>query len=104
MTTTVNPADLKPGQFAPMPETSKELVIEALRLINRTSVALNDLSALIGKKIIDDDDHRFDMENDILIRRFSDLSGVHLFIAADNLRIDLPADLRGDDPEEDKNA
>lgn len=79
---------------AQVPTTRDDLLIEALRVVNRVSGLLNDLAADLHKRVESDDDHRFDAPLDMLARRFSDCSGVHLFIAANNLRIDLPDDLK----------
>lgn len=76
-------------------ENRDDLLIEALRHADRVSLMLNELSEAVGKRVKGDDDHRFDDLFDILRRRFTDCSGVHLFIAADNLRIDMPPDLNG---------
>jgi hypothetical protein len=85
---------LQPGEHATVPTTADELMIEALRTVERTSGLLNDLSHAIGRHVTGDDDHRFDEIQDLLRRRFSDCSGVHLFIAADNLHLNLPPDLQ----------
>jgi hypothetical protein len=74
-----------------------ELLIEALRTVDRMSGVLNLANAKLFAALGDDVDHRkFDAVFDALRRRFSDASGVHLFIAADNLGIALPPDLCGD--------
>jgi|SRR5882672_2755661 len=89
-------ADVKPGEFPAIPTTRDDLLIESLRFANRVSGLLNELSSAIGELIESEDDHRFDSLDELLRRRFSDYSGVYLFIAADNLRLELPGDLRGD--------
>jgi hypothetical protein len=94
----LDPADIKPGQQAPVPTSKDALVIEALRFANRVSLLLGDLDRAILGRITDDDDTRFDDLHDLIIRRFSDCSGLHLFIAANNLRLELPPDLQ-DEPE-----
>lgn len=81
---------LEPGEIGAPPQNKDDLLIEALRFANRASGALNDISILCGS---DDQNGRLADINEIAIRRFSDLSAVHLFIAAHNLRIDLPRDL-----------
>ena len=81
-----------------LPTTERALLIASLRLVDRTSGLLNDLDAAIGhlteaKKLrLRDADklHR------LLRHRFNRLSGVGLFIAADNMRLNLPKDLRGE--------
>jgi hypothetical protein len=79
-----------------VPTNEFDLLVEALRLADRVSGLLNDIDAAVLKRIKSDADHRFDDIFDLLLRRFSDCSGVHLFIAANNIGIDLPPDLRGD--------
>lgn len=86
-----------PGEHAPVPTTEHGLLIEALRTANRMSGLLNELNAALFKIAGDDvDDARWAPLHDLLIRRFSDCSAVHLFIGADNIRLELPPDLRGE--------
>ncbi len=85
-----DPANLKPGEFPPVPTTRDELLIEALRFTNRVSGLLNEISVWA-----DVDETKFDELHTLLLRRFSDCSGVHLFIAANNIGVELPADLDG---------
>lgn len=84
------------AMFPPVPTSEPELIIEALRFANRVSGLLNDLSANIMSRIESDDDTWFDDLLDMLRRRFSDCSGLHLFIAANNLSLTLPDDLQGE--------
>lgn len=97
-----NPADVEPGKHAPVPISREGLLIEALRTANRMGGLLNDIAAWgheqmeeVGTK---HQEAALERLGDLLIRRFSDCSAVHLFIAADNLRVDLPPDLHGDEP------
>lgn len=93
----LDPANIQPGQQPPVPNSESALVIEALRFANRVSRLLGDIDRNVLARIESDHDHSFDDLHDLIIRRFSDCSGIHLFIAANNLRLDLPADLRDDD-------
>lgn len=97
----VDPANVKPGEQPPVPSTKDDLLIEALRSAKRVSVLLNEIAAWSHKQDLccTDDDLR-ELE-DLLVMRFSDCSGVHLFVAASNLRLKLPADLR-DEPDSDE--
>ena len=76
------------------PTTERELLIEALHTVDRMSVLLNDISAASYRKSGDKEPPKW--LHDLLLRRFSDCSGVHLFIAADNIGIPLPKSLRGE--------
>jgi hypothetical protein len=94
----VDPANIQPGQQAPVPTSRDDLLIESLRSANRVSGLLNELSALL---IDIPEGHAADAAtveklHDALLRRFSDCSGVHLFIAAHNLGVALPPDLTGE--------
>lgn len=91
-----DPANVKPGEHPPVARSKDELLIEALRLANRVSGLLNQLDLAVMNRIADDNDNRFDDLLDLLRRRFSDCSGLPLFIAANNLRIELPPDLKDD--------
>lgn len=101
--TTVDAANVKPGEQPPMPTTRDELLIEALRSANRVSLLLNEIAAWAhaqtegypGRPL----HNQLERLEDLLVRRFSDCSGLHLFVAASNLRIDLPPDLSDDDDE-----
>ena len=88
------------GGVPPVPQSEPELIIESLRFANRVSGLLNELCANLMARIESDDDTRFDDLLDALRRRFSDCSGLHLFIAASNLQLELPDDLRSE-PESD---
>lgn len=79
-----------------VPATKDDLLIAALRHANCVSVLLNDLAAeaLKGAGSKRRPRNVCDTFNTMLIRRFSDCSGLHLFIAADALRLDLPDDLK----------
>lgn len=89
-----------PFQYPKVPETAAELLVEALRTTNRTSGMINTVRALLYKvedrfaageplaALIEPIDNQ-------LRRGFSDCSGVHLFIAANNLRFNLPDDISG---------
>jgi hypothetical protein len=104
----VDPAHVRPGQQAPVPADESTLLIEALRTINRMSVLLNEIAAWAHKQADDawedtqssagTPGQRFSALadlNDLTIRRFSDASGLHVFIAAGNLGIELPPDIDG---------
>ncbi len=86
----------------PMPPTTRdELLFGALRTVNITSMMINDVREELYNLLGDDADNpKYDRIHAILRRQFSDCSGVHLFIAASNLRIDLPDDLR-EEPRDD---
>lgn len=107
MTTAVDPANVRPGELPPFPHTKDELLIEALRHADRVSGLLNEIYATLSSieeaemagAAADEEPKekpKYDALHELLLRRHSDCSGLHLFIAADNLRLDLPADLRGD--------
>jgi hypothetical protein len=91
----VDPTNVRPGEQPPVPTTQEGLLIEALRSANRVSVFLNEIAAWSHQ-----DEARFSDLEDLLARRFSDCSGVHLFIAANNLGVDLPPDLQDEVYEE----
>lgn len=84
----------KPGKHPPVPQSKDELIIEALRYANRVSGMLNDMSAMMFNSVTRKTQEKIE---DMLRRRFSDCSGLHLFIAANNLHLDLPEDLRDDE-------
>lgn len=92
----LDPANIRPGEQPPVPTSERALLIEALRFANRVSVLLGHIDRNVLARIEGDDDNSFDDLHDLIVRRFSDCSGLHLFIAANNLRIDLPPDLRDD--------
>lgn len=92
----IDPANVGPGEFPPLPTDKDALLIESLRFANRVSGLLNELNSKVLSRIQSDDDHSFDDLHDLLKRRFSDCSGLHLFIAADNLRLDIPSDLKSE--------
>lgn len=94
--TNVDPANVRPGEFAPVPTSRDDLLIEALRFANRVSGLLNDIRDNVMDRIESDNDHRFDDLHEMILRQYSDCSAVHLFISANNLRIELPADLRAE--------
>jgi hypothetical protein len=88
------------GEIPPVPETKDELLIAALRAVNAMSEVMNAVSSELGRVLDDDQDNP--IYNDLyatLRRRFQDASGVHLFIAADNLGLELPPDLADDGAE-----
>lgn len=84
-------ADLK---LPPVPTTRDELLIAGLRHANDAGALLNDidaeLSRLLGGAA---DDPKYDAIHALLRRRFLENSGVYLFIAANNLGVELPVDL-----------
>lgn len=84
------------SEFPPVPMTREELLIAALRHANSVSSLLNEVAAEVSR--LDDleggDCPKYERLHDLLIRRFAEDSGVFLFIAANNLRLDLPPDLR----------
>jgi hypothetical protein len=78
-----------------LPKDRDELLIAALRHANTVSATMNALAAEISKLLGEAaDDPKYDRLHDLLLRRFDTDSGVFLFIAARNMRIDLPPDLR----------
>ncbi len=104
MNIATDPTNVQPGEQAPVPETRDDLMIEALRTANRMGGLLNDIAAWAN----DQSDSASGTERqsalnelqDLLCRRFSDASAVHLFIAADNVGLELPPDLVDDEPAE----
>ncbi len=81
----------------PVAQTKDELLITALRHANDVGGLLNDISAEVSKLLGDDaDDPKYDRIHELLRKRFDEHEGVSLFIAAGNLRIELPTDLRGE--------
>lgn len=95
--TEIDPADVKPGEHAPVPISRGGLLIEALRTSNRMGGLLNEIAAWVHEQMEEAWGVRqqaaLERLGDLTLRRFSDCSAVHLFIAADNLRVDLPPDL-----------
>lgn len=93
----VDPANVQAGQHALVPESRDDLMIEALRTANRMGGLLNDIAAWANDQLDAawGGPHQAAMNElqDILCRRFSDASAVHLFIAADNIGLELPPDL-----------
>jgi hypothetical protein len=82
----------------PVATTKDELLITALRHANDVSGLLNDIGAEVSRLLGEDaDDPKYDRLHDLLRMRFLEHESVSLFIAASNLRLDLPQDLRGDD-------
>lgn len=100
----VDPTNVQPGEHAPVPESRDDLMIEALRTANRMGGLLNDIAAWAN----DQSDRGWGTERqsalnelqDLLCRRFSDGSAVHLFIAANNLGLELPPDLADKESDE----
>ena len=89
---------------APNITNERELLIEALRTINRMSEALRDASnaalSLVESGRLPKDSGKDALTDRLfaaLGRRFRDASGLLVFIAAEKM-IELPEDLRGDDP------
>lgn len=85
-----------------LPTSERALLIACLRLIDRKGGLLNDLSAEVSRLT---DRNRLTLRDSsrlhtLLRQRFNRCSGVGLFIAADNLKIPLPKDLRGELDEE----
>ena len=89
--------------LAPVPTSKDEFILEALRLVERVSAALNALGMTCLRRLDDGyADPTVETIEEIARRRFSDLSGLHLFIGARKLEIELPPDLtyeREDDDE-----
>jgi hypothetical protein len=83
--------------YPPVPTSREELLIAALRHANEVSGTLNDIAAEVSRLLGDEADNpKYDRLHDLLLRRCDVNSGVFLFIAASNLRIEMPADLRGE--------
>ena len=87
-----------------MSTSQDDLLTAALRHANDVSHLLNEISTELFR--LDEseggDNPKFNRLHDLVRRRLLEQSGVFLFIAADNLRIDLPPDLRfapSDEPE-----
>lgn len=76
-----------------VPTTKDGLLFEALATVERMSSLLNDLAAQIYALDESEQDGRIAPLHALLLRRFSDCSGVHLFIAASNIGLELPADM-----------
>lgn len=93
----IDPANLLPGEHAPVPTDRDSLLIEALRTSNRMGVLLNEIAAWAYERVGEDrgthEQASLERLGDLVLRRFSDCSAVHLFIAAANVGIALPADL-----------
>jgi len=84
-------------KFPKVPQTRDDLFIAAMRHANEVSGLLNDLTHEFWRVTGDDcDNPKWDKLNEMLCSRFGKHSAVHLFIAASNLRIELPDDLSGD--------
>lgn len=82
----------------PVPTTREELLIAALRHANDVSGLLNQIGAEVSRLLGDEaDSPKYDAIHELLRRRFLEDSGVFLFIAAGNLNIDLPDDLKGEE-------
>lgn len=83
---------------AEVPTTERELLIAALRHANDVGGLLVDIQTELSNATGDDADNpKYERLFDLLLRRWTDCSGVGLFIAAGNLDIELPDDMRGDD-------
>jgi hypothetical protein len=97
-------ANLQPGEQAPVPTTEGDLLIEALRCANRMGGLLNEIAGWAHKEADDAwgtaAQPKFHDLEDLLVRRFSDCSAIHLFIAAQNVGIKLPPDLTDDPADE----
>jgi len=93
---------LKSGEHPVVPTNKDDLLIEALRTTNRVCGAVTEIGLIAASTLDDGEDARSALKkiHDIAIRQFSDLSGVHLFIAAHNIGLALPEDLQGKDDEE----
>lgn len=82
----------------PLPTTRDELLIAALRHANEVSELLNNIGNEVSRLLGEDADKpEYNHLYELLRKRFGVNSGVYLFIAADNLHIELPADLRGEE-------
>jgi len=79
----------------PVPTTREELLIAALRHSDDVSRLLNEIddevSRVLGARA---EAKKYDRLHDLLRQRFLERSGVFLFIAADDLRLELPEDLQ----------
>lgn len=85
-------------RLPPVPTTRDELLIAALRHANEVSGLLNRIGKEVSRLLGDEADKpEYDALHELLRRRFLEDSGVFLFIAADNLRIELPDDLKGEE-------
>jgi len=83
-----------------LPVSRDELLIAALRHANRVGGTLNALAAEISRLLGEAaDEPKYGRLYDLLLRRFDSDSGVALFIAARNLRVELPPDLCGELPD-----
>ena len=89
----VDPANVQPGDHPPVPQSRDSLLIEALRHAERVSILLNDIRAALYR-MDPAEASEFDAIHQLLLRQHSDCSGLHLFIAADNLGLNLPDDLK----------
>lgn len=82
-------------KYPPVPTSRAELLVAALRHANEVSGTLNEIDAEVSRLLGEDaDDPKYDRLYDLLRRRCDVNSGVFLFIAASNLRIELPPDMR----------
>lgn len=90
-------------EIQPVAKTVYELLISAIRTANYGSAALfnamQELYRLIeAGKITEDDASAL---HEILMEQHRGASALPLFIAASNLKIELPEDLRAEDAEDD---
>jgi hypothetical protein len=78
-------------------DSESGLLIAALRHANQVSMTLNRIGEEVSRLLGDAaDDPKYDELHALLRRRFLEDSGVPLFMAADQLCLALPADLRGE--------
>lgn len=77
-----------------VPVSREDLLIASLRHANGVSVTLNQIDWTLTQALGDEvNDPKFNAVFALLSRRFAEDSALHLFVAAGNLRIDLPKDL-----------
>ena len=89
------------SEFPAVPQGKDDLFVAAMRHANDVSLLLNELSAELGQALErSPDDKGLERMHELLQTRFNRHSGVHLFIAASNLRIELPEDLQGNEVSE----
>lgn len=94
---------MKPAPILPaVPTTQRELLIAGLRHADSQGDLLNAIASELNRQLDKPvTRRRWTRMQSLLIRRHCENSGVFLFIAAGNLRIRLPTDLRSEPREDD---